>query len=274
MSAGCYESLNLALHVGDDRERVIENRAIAVRRLALPADPVYVTQVHGTAVLRGEDAGESAPEGDALVSRKRGLPLAIMTADCLPVLFFDPVSCTIAAAHAGWRGLAAGVLEKTAGAMETDPGEIRAWLGPRIGSRVFEVGDEVRSAFLSSDSGAADAFRESRPGHWLCSLAGLARRRLEGLGLRPLHPKRSPALFLLPARRQNREGRSLYLDGSLLIPPAAGMVSGLLCLPICLPSALPPVFRPRGCKNLSSLLANASFCHHISLQKKKKGDRK
>lgn len=185
VSAGCYESLNLALHVGDDRERVIENRAIAVRRLALPADPVYVTQVHGTAVLRGEDAGESAPEGDALVSRKRGLPLAIMTADCLPVLFFDPVSCTIAAAHAGWRGLAAGVLEKTAGAMETDPGEIRAWLGPRIGSRVFEVGDEVRSAFLSSDSGAADAFRESRPGHWLCSLAGLARRRLEGLGLRP-----------------------------------------------------------------------------------------
>ena len=217
VSAGCYGSLNLALHVGDDRDLVLENRSIAVRKFALPADPVYVTQVHGTDVLWGEDAGQGAPEGDALVTCKRGLPLAIMTADCLPVLFFDPASGTIAPAHAGWRGLAAGVLEKTVAAMASDPGEIRAWLGPRIGRSAFEVGDEVRSAFISADSGAADAFRPSRPGHFLCSLAVLAVRRLSGAGLRQenigdcgLCTYSDPSRFF-SYRRDGRTGRGAAL---------------------------------------------------------------
>lgn len=183
VSAGCYSSLNLALHVGDERSLVLQNRSIAVQRFSLPAEPVYVTQVHGTRVLTGEEAGADAPECDALVTGKLGLPLAIMTADCLPVLFFDPASRKIAAAHAGWRGLAAGVLEITIEAMGTDPSGIRAWLGPRIGSLRFEVGEEVRNAFLDADSSASDAFRPARPGHFLCSLAALAVRRLTGAGL-------------------------------------------------------------------------------------------
>ena len=143
-----------------------ENR----RRLPVPARPNWLRQVHGTAVLE-----ERAGEGDAAVARTPGVVCAVMAADCMPVLFADEAGTTVAVAHAGWRGLAAGVLEATVEAMRVPPQRLLAWLGPAIGPRVYEVGDEVRVAFRGYES----AFRPTRPGHWLLDLYAVARAKLK-----------------------------------------------------------------------------------------------
>ncbi|MDR3214378.1 MAG: peptidoglycan editing factor PgeF [Azoarcus sp.] len=178
-----YDSFNLGLHVGDDPAAVAANRALLRRHL--PADPCWLEQVHGVEVARAEDGGQgTAIRADAAVARTAGAVCVVMTADCLPVLFCDDGGTVVAAAHAGWRGLVAGVLEAALAAMATPPERIMAWLGPAIGSTAFEVGAEVRDAFLAGDPGAHAAFAErDTPGKWLANLFTLARRRLARAGV-------------------------------------------------------------------------------------------
>ena len=180
VSAPPYDGFNLATHVGDDPAAVIENR----RRLrsALPAEPLWLTQVHGTRVVSAE-AAESGSEADACVARAPGRVCAVQSADCLPVLFADLAGTVVAAAHAGWRGLAAGVLERTAAAMAVAPKDLIAWLGPAIGPAAFEVGAEVRGIFCAADPAAAGAFAANERGRWQCDLAALARLRLAQAGV-------------------------------------------------------------------------------------------
>ena len=173
-SSSPYDSLNLGDHVGDDPECVRRNRARLSKRLDLPSEPRWVNQVHGTKVLNAVHI-QSAAEADASYCREPGVVCAVMTADCLPVFFSDDEGREVAIAHAGWRGLAAGVLEATVNAMSTSPTQIMAWLGPAIGPGQFEVGDEVRTAFTQVDSAATQAFRRSPQGRWLADIYALAR---------------------------------------------------------------------------------------------------
>lgn len=183
-----FERFNLGLHCGDARDAVQTNRGILQQVLGLPNAPRWLRQVHGVKVAQlGPLAGAVEPEADAAVSHIPGTVLAILTADCLPVLFSADDGREIGAAHAGWRGLAAGVLEATLAQLETPPGRLRAWLGPCIGAGSYEVGEEVRSAFVDSVPDDAACFASTRPGHWTCDLAGLARRRLGRAGLHRIH---------------------------------------------------------------------------------------
>jgi len=185
-SAEPFERFNLGSRCGDAPEAVAANRAALESMLGLPAAPRWLRQVHGAAVAEtGADGAE--PEADAAVTRTRGEPLAILTADCLPVLFCALDGSEVAAAHAGWRGLAGGVLEATLSHLRTPAGEVMAWLGPCIGAASYEVGAEVREAFIADDEAAGACFVPTRPGHWLCDLAGLARRRLERAGVSAVH---------------------------------------------------------------------------------------
>lgn len=150
-------------------------------RALLPAEPRWMRQVHGTTVLETPfDQGSAA---DASVTRRRGEVCVVMAADCMPVLFAAADGSAVGAAHAGWRGLCAGVIEATVARMGVRPASLHAWLGPAIGPRAYEVGDEVRAAFLARDAGAASAFSATRPGHWLLDLYAVARRRLAALGV-------------------------------------------------------------------------------------------
>jgi YfiH family protein len=168
---------------GDDAAAVARNRAELVARAGLPSPPCWLRQVHGTRVLRFDAPVDDEPEADAAVTSARGVVLAILTADCLPVVFAARDGSEVGAAHAGWRGLAAGVLEATVAAMRADPGELVAWLGPAAGPQAYEVGVEVFEAFTSRDPGAAAAFAPTRPGHWRVDLCALARRRLAAAGV-------------------------------------------------------------------------------------------
>ena len=189
-----WDSLNLGDHVGDDPARVAANRARFAQRLE-GARPVYLQQVHGVRCLGLEPGGSDAdaPEvADASVTRHPGLACTVMVADCLPVLLCNRRGDAVGAAHAGWRGLAAGVVERAVQSLQAladDPaGEVLAWLGPCIGPGAFEVGDEVRQAFVSADAGARSAFRPAdRAGHWLADLPALARRRLASMGVGSVH---------------------------------------------------------------------------------------
>ena len=181
VSEAPYDRLNLGLRSGDDLAAVEVNRRAVAEALGLPAPPLWLRQVHGIAVIESTAAGDDEPVADASVARGPGQVLAILTADCLPVLFVSADGRTIGAAHAGWRGLAAGVLENTVAAMAAD--SIQAWLGPAIGASSYEVGEEVRAAFVDRDAGAAQAFANTRPGHWHCDLYHLARRRLATVGV-------------------------------------------------------------------------------------------
>jgi YfiH family protein len=181
VSEAPYARLNLGLRSGDDVAAVAVNRRAVAEALALPAPPLWLRQVHGIAVADAASAGDDEPVADAAVARGPGKVLAILTADCLPLLFASADGQTIGAAHAGWRGLAAGVVENTLAAMAAD--NVQAWLGPAIGALSYEVGEEVRAAFVDRDAGAAAAFAATRPGHWHCDLYALARRRLAAVGI-------------------------------------------------------------------------------------------
>jgi YfiH family protein len=158
------------------------NTSEADLRALLPGEPVWLRQVHGTRVAR-LDQVVSNPEADAAVTGTRNRVCAIRVADCMPVLLADESATAIGAAHAGWRGLSAGVIENTVQAMGIAGGKLLAWLGPAIGPTVYEVGEEVRSAFLARDAAAAAAFSPSRPGHWLLDLYAVARQRLRACGV-------------------------------------------------------------------------------------------
>ena len=171
--------LNLGEHVGDQAASVAQNRARL--RTVLPTDPAWITQVHGTLVV---DAARvvAAPSADASFTTQAGIVCAVMTADCLPVLFCDKAGQVVAAAHAGWRGLASGVLQNTLGAMRAaGAGPISAWLGPAIGPQQFEVGDDERAAFITVDPAAALGFVHisNRPGKYFANIYLLARQILE-----------------------------------------------------------------------------------------------
>lgn len=180
VSRGSYASLNLATHVGDEPAAVAENRARLRQALQLPAEPVWLNQVHGTQVCQDASAGTTA---DAYISQRPGEVCVVLTADCLPVLLCNQAGTVVAAAHAGWRGLAAGVVAETVQAMAVDPGSLLAWLGPAIGPRAFEVGDEVRAAFLELHADYQLAFAAHGTGKWLMDLYAAARLHLAHLGV-------------------------------------------------------------------------------------------
>jgi len=182
VSRAPYASLNLGSHVGDDGAAVAANRARLAPALAGAGEPYWLEQVHGTRVVDAAP-GVANARADASFSRVIGVVCVVMTADCLPVLFCDDAGGVVAAAHAGWRGLLAGVLEETVSAMAAPPGRLLAYLGPAIGPRAFEVGDEVRTAFVAEDVVMGAAFRPMSPGKWLADLYLLARLRLARLGV-------------------------------------------------------------------------------------------
>lgn len=183
VSGGAWASMNPADHVGDDAAAVAANRARLRGVLALPAEPVWLEQVHGVRVVEAAGAGER-PAADAAWTGRTGVVCAVLTADCLPVVFADRAGRCVAVAHAGWRGLAAGVLEATLGALPVPAADLMVWLGPAIGPAAFEVGAEVRAAFLDHDAAAAPAFAPGRDGaHWFADLYTLARRRLVAAGV-------------------------------------------------------------------------------------------
>lgn len=187
VSSGPYAGLNLGSHCGDQPQAVLENR----RRLAslLPAAPVWLRQVHGSAVLRadewadGSDPSCAEPEADAAIATRTGVVCAVMVADCLPILLCSERSETVAAIHAGWRGLSAGVIENTLDLLGA-PESLLAWFGPAIGARSYEVGGEVRAAFIRRDPDLEKVFAPARPGHWLLDLYAAARSRLQVCGVR------------------------------------------------------------------------------------------
>jgi YfiH family protein len=185
VSAAPFDSLNLGAHVGDEAAAVAENRRRVRARLSLPEEPAWLEQVHGVEVLDLDAAPPAAgmPAADAIVSRRAGRVCVVQVADCLPVLLAARDGSAVAAAHAGWRGLAAGVLEATVKRLAAEPRDLLAWLGPGIGAAHFEVGAEVPQAFLAQDAAAVDEFAANTRGRWQCDLAGLARRRLAGLGI-------------------------------------------------------------------------------------------
>ncbi len=190
VSQAPFDSLNLGAHVGDDPAAVAENRRRLRAQLGLPQEPAWMEQVHGSAVLDLDAAAHAtrtpAAAADAALTRGAGRVCVVQVADCLPVLLAARDGSAVAIAHAGWRGLAAGVLEATVKSLAVESGALLAWLGPGIGAAHFEVGDEVRSAFLVQDAGAAGLFVGNSRGRWQCDLAGLARRRLAALGVGPV----------------------------------------------------------------------------------------
>lgn len=175
--------LNLGVHVGDAVDNVQRNRAQLRRHL--PAEPAWLTQVHGTTVLDAAQVHD-APEADASFTTQRGVVCAIMTADCLPVLFADAAGRVVGTAHAGWRGLAGGILENTVAAMRAAGAEnLHAWLGPAIGPAQFEVGEDVLQAFAAKDAAMRTAFKPiaGRPGKYLADIYQLARQTLANVGV-------------------------------------------------------------------------------------------
>jgi hypothetical protein len=202
MSGGPYASFNLGLRTADDPAAVAANRA-ALRSL-LPQEPVWLRQVHGSRVIDADirppapevnadfppagpgvsaEAPPTAPAADAAVARKSGTVCAVLVADCVPVFLTDRAGGTVAVAHAGWRGLAGGVVENAVRAMQCPPADLLAFLGPGIGPRAFEVGADVRDAFIGGDPDAQSAFVPCKPGKWLADLFTLARRRLARSGV-------------------------------------------------------------------------------------------
>ncbi len=220
-----YASLNLGAHVGDDPAAVLENRHRLQVAAELPAEPAWLAQVHGTRVLDLDAPGawvggaldreEAVGPADAAVTRRPGRICAILAADCLPVLFAAQSGEAVGAAHAGWRGLAGGVLEATVHALGAPPPTLLAWLGPAIGPRHFEIGPEVRDELLKGDAGAETAFTVNARGRFMADLGALARRRLARLGIERIYGggvcTYSQSARYFSHRRDGRSGRQASL---------------------------------------------------------------
>ncbi|RUL76709.1 peptidoglycan editing factor PgeF [Dyella choica] len=207
-----FGRFNLGLRSGEGEQTVRSNRSALRQSLALPAEPRWLRQVHGVTVAElGPLPSPHEPEADAAVSHLPGTVLAVLTADCLPVLFCTEDAGSIGVAHAGWRGLVAGVLEETIAQMQRPANSLLAWLGPCIGAVSYEVGEEVRKAFLHHDPAAASAFALTRPGHWTCDLAALARQRLAAAGVTRIYgggfDTRADQRFYSYRREGARSGR-------------------------------------------------------------------
>ena len=227
-----FEHFNLGIRCGDEHAHVMQNRASLVAANCLPAEPHWLHQVHGVDVVRicphpnppprGEGAKREArvgggcaqqnhePLADASVTNTANVVLAVLTADCLPVLFCNIEGTEIAAAHAGWRGLANGMLEATVAAMHSKPEQIMVWLGPAAGALRYEIGEDVRQAFLTASAEAESAFTATRPGHCLIDMFAIARQRLQAVGVTRVyggeHCTISDTRFY-SHRREQRTGR-------------------------------------------------------------------
>jgi len=219
VSAPPFASLNLAAHVGDDPAAVAENRRRLHAALALRSEPLWLSQRHGVEVVDADGwrVGAGPPVGDVAITRRSGRVLAVLVADCLPVLLARYDGTAIAVAHAGWRGLAAGVLEASVTALGGPAQPVHAWLGPVIGPGYFEVGEEVRSAFsqLGRSADAARAFELNARGRWQCDLYALARWRLKAFGVSSVHGERRCTYALAQSfysyRREGLTGRMAAL---------------------------------------------------------------
>jgi purine-nucleoside/S-methyl-5'-thioadenosine phosphorylase / adenosine deaminase len=190
VSKGDYQGYNLAMHVGDDPAAVIANRAKLVEDLALPSEPIWLDQVHSNKVFVADkqyaaiaSAGHSPVQADASLTRTSGVVCAVLTADCLPVFFTNNNGTEVAVAHAGWRGLHAGIIGSTLAAMQSDTSDIIVSLGPAIGPQAFEVGPEVYQAFVSKDQHNSSAFAPGDKNHYLCDIYQLARTELSAAGV-------------------------------------------------------------------------------------------
>jgi len=176
-----WQGFNLGANCGDDPDRVERARRHVQRLLGTAHPPSWLKQVHGTDIVRA-GAGEAA--ADAVWTDQPGWPCVVLTADCLPALFARTDGTAVAAVHAGWRGLQAGILERTAALLAPQGEPLSVWLGPAISQPCYQVGTDVRAAFVEGDPGAAAAFRpDSTPGHWRMSLVELASRRLAAAGV-------------------------------------------------------------------------------------------
>ena len=182
-SAGPYASFNLADHVKDDAENVKQNRGLLRQAFDLPAEPLWLKQVHGRQVVNASAEHPAMAEADASWTSDTGVVCAVLTADCLPVLFSSSDGSRVAVAHGGWRGLHQGVLTATISASGIAPQDCLVWLGPAIGPDAFEVGAEVRQAFIDKDPKTLEAFRQKDAEHWLCDIYQLARIELQQLGV-------------------------------------------------------------------------------------------
>src|SRR3989338_3176003 len=180
VSASPYDTLNLGEHVSDAPLAVARNRMLL--NTLLPSEPVWLEQVHGTTVANA-DAADCRVQADACIARYRGSVCVVMTADCLPVLLCDKQGSVVGAAHAGWKGLAAGVIEATVQKMDIAPPSLMAWLGPAIGQQGFEGGREVRHAFIAVQPQTSTAFISGQSGKWFADIYALARLRLNALGI-------------------------------------------------------------------------------------------
>jgi YfiH family protein len=210
VSTGVYASLNLGSHVGDEPAAVLRNRLLLEQDAALPATPAWLNQVHGTAVLDLSKWQGELATADAAVSRQVGQVCLVMTADCLPVLFCNRQGTQVAAAHAGWRGLCEGVLEQTL-AHFANPADVMVWFGPAIGPGQFEVGAEVRAAFMQKNAGANLAFVPQGDAKYLANIYLLARQRLMAAGVSQFYGGEhctfsEPELFF-SYRRDGQTGR-------------------------------------------------------------------
>ena len=184
VSVAPYDSLNLGDHVGDAPMNVARNRMLLSP--LLPSEPVWLEQVHGTLVVNA-DMASCLPQADACIARHRESVCVVMTADCLPVLLCDKQGSVVGAAHAGWKGLAAGVIEATVETMSIAPQELMAWLGPAISQDAFEVGEEVRDIFVAAQPQALSAFIPGLHGKWFADIYALARMRLNALGITQIY---------------------------------------------------------------------------------------
>jgi len=183
VSRAAWASLNFAFHVGDDRLSVGSNR----QRLQthLPTEVQWLQQVHGSRIVELPDTSTESPKADASFTSQRNVVCAVQTADCLPLLICDRAATVVAAVHAGWRGLSAGVIESTLARLAIPANELLVWLGPAIGQQAFEVGEDVYTAFVDADSetGAAFVRHQHKAEKWLCDVYALARRKLECFGV-------------------------------------------------------------------------------------------
>ena len=186
ISQGAYADFNLATHVGDEPQQVLSNRQLLTTQLNLPSEPVWLEQVHSQEVVRAEDAQGRLVKADAAYTSQNQLPCVVMTADCLPLLVTDIQGRCVAAIHAGWRGLAEGIIKTTLDKLPVENKELLVWLGPAIGPQAYEVGDDVRQAFMQRDSNASKAFAQVDEAHWLMDIYQLARQQLKQLGVQQI----------------------------------------------------------------------------------------
>ena len=182
-----FDALNLGSRCGDAPLAVAANRASLGQVLGLPTSPRWLRQVHGIDVLDADAVRDDEPAADAAITRTAGVVLAILSADCLPILLCADDGSAVAALHAGWRGLVGGVIEATIARLGVPGTRLLGWLGPAIAAPSYEVGAEVRAAFVAADARAQSAFVPTRPGHWCCDLYALARQRLSAAGVERVH---------------------------------------------------------------------------------------